>query len=160
MYALNYGALNTGLLLSLVALSYLLIQPVAGYLADKTNVATTIRIGLLLSALSIIAAPFVEDMFLILDAIIAGIGVGVVWTNTDTLISTLAQKGKLGATMGAAGSFKEFGDMVGPILIGFLSQILGLSLGFVICGVLGVLAIFLLRGMNTTTGNTGTAHKN
>ena len=159
VYALNYGALNTGLLLSLVALSYLLIQPVAGYLADKTNVATTIRIGLLLSALSIIAAPFVTDMLLVLDAIIAGIGVGIVWTNTDTLISTLAQKGKLGATMGAAGSFKEFGDMVGPILIGFLSQILGLTWGFVICGVLGVLAIFLIQGINTANENNGTGRK-
>jgi MFS family permease len=159
VYALNYGAVNTGLLLSLVALSYLLIQPVAGYLADKTNVATTVRVGLLLSALSIIAAPLVTDVLLVLDAIFAGIGVGIVWTNTDTLISTLAQKGKLGATMGAAGSFKEFGDMGGPILIGFLSQILGLTWGFVICGILGVLAIFLLQGINTTTGNKSTAKK-
>ena len=43
--------------ITLVALSYLLIQPVAGYLADKTDETTTIRIGLLLSAISIILAP-------------------------------------------------------------------------------------------------------
>ena len=98
-------------------------------------------------------------MFLVLDAIIAGIGVGVVWTNTDTLISTLAQKGKLGATMGAAGSFKEFGDMVGPILIGLLSQILGLTWGFVICGVLGVLSIFLIQGINAANENKSIAPK-
>jgi MFS family permease len=52
---------------------------------------------------------------------------------------------KLGATMGAAGSFKEFGDMIGPILIGVFSQILGLTWGFVICGVLGLLAIALIQ---------------
>ncbi len=102
VYALHYGAFQTGLLLSLVALSYLLVQPVAGYLADKVNVVTTIRIGLILSAISIIAAPFVKDILLIVDAIIAGIGVGIVWTNTDTLVSKLAEKGKLGSTMGAA----------------------------------------------------------
>jgi MFS family permease len=145
VYALQYGAVQTGLILSLVALSYLLIQPVAGYLADQTDVTTTIRIGLILSALSIIAAPFVKDLLLIVDAILAGIGVGIVWTNTDTLVSQLAEEGKLGATMGAAGSFKELGDMIGPILIGILSQVLGLAWGFVICGILGLLVIVLIQ---------------
>ena len=145
VYALQYTPVQTGMILSLVALSYLLIQPVAGYLADKTEVTTTIRVGLILSALSIIAAPFVKDLLLILDAILAGIGVGMVWTNTDTLVSTLAEEGKLGATMGAAGSFKEFGDMIGPILIGVLSQLLGLAWGFVICGVLGLVSIALIQ---------------
>lgn len=145
VYELQYGPVKTGLILSLVALSYLLIQPVAGHLADRTDVTTTIRVGLILSALSIIAAPFVRDALLILDAILAGIGVGIVWTNTDTLVSTLAQEGRLGATMGAAGSFKEFGDMVGPILIGVLSQLLGLTWGFVICGLLGLLSVALLQ---------------
>jgi len=148
VYALQYGAVQTGLIFSLVALSYLLIQPVAGYLADKTDVTTTIRVGLILSAISIIAAPFVKDALLIVDAVIAGIGVGIVWTNTDTLVSKLATEGKLGATMGAAGSFKEFGDMVGPILIGVLSQILGLTWGFVICGVLGLFSLALIQSKN------------
>ena len=145
VYALQYGAVQTGLILSLVALSYLLIQPVAGYLADRTDVTTTIRVGLVLSAVSIIAAPFVKDVLLIMDAILAGIGVGIVWTNTDTLVSRLAKEGKLGATMGAAGSFKELGDMVGPILIGVLSQFLGLTWGFVICGILGLVSIVLIQ---------------
>lgn len=149
VYQLHYTPVQTGLILSLVALSYLLIQPVAGALADKTNVTTTIRIGLILSAISIIAAPFVKDLLLILDAIIAGIGVGIVWTNTDTLVSQLADQGKLGATMGAAGSFKEFGDMVGPILIGVLSQFLGLTWGFVICGILGLFSIALLQSQKS-----------
>src|SRR5512138_48120 len=145
VYALGYGPVQTGLILSLVALSYLLIQPVAGSLADRTDVTTTIRIGLILSAISIIAAPFVKDLLLILDAILAGIGVGIVWTNTDTLVSKLAKEGRLGATMGAAGSFKELGDMVGPILLGVLSPALGLTWGFVICGILGFLSIALLQ---------------
>jgi MFS family permease len=148
VYALQYGPVQTGLILSLVALSYLLIQPVAGYLADKTDVTMTIRVGLILSAISIIAAPFVRDALLIVDAILAGVGVGIVWTNTDTLVSKLADEGKLGATMGAAGSFKEFGDMVGPILIGALSQFLGLAWGFVICGILGLLSLPLIQSKN------------
>ena len=151
VYALQYSPVQIGLILSLVALSYLLIQPLAGYLADQTDVTTTIRVGLILSALSIIAVPFVKDLLLIVDAIVAGIGVGIVWTNTDTLVSKLADEGKLGATMGAAGSFKEFGDMVGPILIGALSQVLGLAWGFVICGVLGLFSIALMQSNKTSS---------
>ncbi len=144
VYGLGYDTLTTGIILSLVALSYLLIQPVAGILADRTNTAVTIRAGLLLSALSIILISFASGYLLILLSITSGIGVGIVWTNTDALISGLAGKGKLGATMGAAGSFKELGDMVGPLLIGVLSQTLGLSIGFVICGTLGLLSLLLI----------------
>lgn len=145
VYALSYGPVQTGMILSLVALSYLLIQPLAGHLADRTDVTRTIRVGLVLSAISIIAVPFVSGLLLVIDAMLAGAGVGIVWTNTDTLISKLADEGKLGATMGAAGSFKEFGDMVGPVLIGVLSQLLGLTWGFVICGLLGLSAILLMQ---------------
>jgi len=46
--------------------------------------------------------------------------------------------------MGIAGSFKEFGDMVGPIVIGVLSQAFGLTFGFVACGLLGLLSLALM----------------
>jgi len=149
VYDLGYDTLTTGIILSLVALSYLLIQPVAGILADRTNTVVTIRAGLFFSAFSIILISFASGYLLILLSITSGIGVGIVWTNTDALISGLAGKGNLGATMGAAGSFKELGDMVGPLLIGVLSQTLGLSIGFVICGILGLLSLLLITRPST-----------
>lgn len=149
IYALNADPFMSGLLLSVVAVSYLLIQPVAGWLADRTDVASTIRVGLILSAISVMLVVFVEGVPLILVSVMAGVGVGIVWTNTDALVSELADAGKLGATMGAAGSFKELGDMIGPIVIGLLSQVLGLTAGFVICGVLGLLAVFLIATPKT-----------
>lgn len=157
VYGLGYDTFATGLILSLVALSYLLIQPVAGILADHTNTAATIRTSLLISAASIILIAFATGIPFILLCITSGIGVGVVWTNTDALISGLAGKGKLGATMGAAGSFKELGDMLGPLLIGVLSQALGLSVGFVICGIIGLLALPLIS-RRTSRRKTQTSH--
>ncbi len=145
IHELHYSPLNTGLLISVVALSYLLIQPIAGILADKVTITKTITVGLLLSAISIILIPFVRDIPLVLVSIMAGIGVGTVWTNTDTLMSNLAKEGKLGETMGIAGSFKEFGDMIGPLLIGGLAQLFGLQVGFVICGLLGLLSLGLIH---------------
>ena len=147
VHNLGLSAMSAGLLLSAVSLSYLLIQPLAGSLADHSSPAATIRVGLLLSGSSIILIPFVAGSALIAASIIAGVGVGTVWTNTDALISTLAREGRLGATMGAAGSFKELGDMLGPLLIGSVSQVFGLRVGFVACGVLGLVGVVFLSSM-------------
>ena len=74
-----------------------------------------------------------------------GIGVGSVWTNTDTIVSNLAEEGRLAATLGAAGSFKELGDMLGPLLIGVVAQFWGLRRGFLICSALGLVGIVMLQ---------------
>jgi MFS family permease len=131
-------------LLTAVSASYLLIQPLAGATADRIDPAVTIRLGLLLAGACIILTPFVTGWLLFVVAIAAGIGVGTVWTNTDALVSQQAQAGHLGATMGAAGTFKEIGDMLGPLLIGVVSQAFGLTVGFVASGVLGLLALGLI----------------
>ncbi|MEM2099855.1 MAG: MFS transporter [Thermoproteota archaeon] len=148
VHSLGYNPLLTGTLLSIVSVSYLLIQPIAGWFADKTDAVATINIGLLISAIGIIMIPFVKDVPLVLISVLAGAGVGTVWTNSDNLISKLAKEGQLGATMGAAGSFKELGDMVGPIFIGVLSQGFGLKVGFITCGTAGLLSLWLIFKKN------------
>ena len=143
IHDLGYDAFNTGLLLSVTTISYLVVQPIAGWLADKFNQVLILRIGMLLSIFSTAAIPFVTETLLIITCIVAGIGIGVVWTNTDTLVSNLAKENEMGATMGAAGSFKELGDMIGPLLMGAISQALGLKWGFVICSLLGFIALLI-----------------
>src|SRR5207244_7017612 len=145
VHELRYGTTGTTLLLTLTALSYLAVQPIAGRLADAMDAAKTIRVGLALSGLAIVAVPFATGWVLGAVCTLAGLGVGTVWTNTDALVSGLARAGRLGTTMGVAGSFKELGDMLGPALIGALSQALGLGAGFVICGVLGVASAAILQ---------------
>src|SRR5579871_2890328 len=135
VYALHYDSLTTGLILSATALSYLLVQPLAGWLADRSGTMRTVEIGLVVSGLAIVVIPFVSGLLLLLVSVIAGLSIGAVWTNSDTMMSQLAKQGRLGSTMGVAGSFKELGDMLGPLLVGVLSDWLGLPAGFVICGV-------------------------
>jgi MFS transporter, ACDE family, multidrug resistance protein len=141
IHDLGYNALQSGLIVSITAISYLLIQPLAGWLADKFNPVFILRVGMLLSCIATAAIPFVTGTILLMVCFLAGISVGTVWTNSDALVSKLADEKQMGATMGVAGSFKEFGDMVGPLLMGVLSQALGLKWGFVISAILGFVAL-------------------
>jgi MFS family permease len=149
LYAIGYTPLQSGTLVSIATLSYLLVQPVAGWLADRVAVQLTVVIGLLLAAMGIIVVTFTSGIPLIVTVVLAGIGIGTVWTNSDTLVSTLAQDNQLGASIGAAQSFKEFGDMIGPLLVGALTQFFGVRIGFVSCGVLALLFLIALARSQT-----------
>ncbi len=144
VYGIGYTPVQSGSIVSVVTLTYLLIQPFAGYLADKIEIRITVLVGLLLAALAVIAITFTTGMLLIAVAIVAGIGIGTVWTNSDALVSSLAHGKQLGASIGAAQSFKEFGDMVGPLLIGLLTQLYGIRIGFVACGSVALILVLVL----------------
>jgi MFS family permease len=144
VHSLGYKAVHSGVILSITALSYLLIQPVAGKWADIIDGEAMVRISLLISAFAIMMTPFVRGAALLMVAAVSGASIGIVWTNSDAVVSRLARAGHLGATMGAAGSFKEFGDMVGPVLIGALSQAFGLRIEFLTCAAAGLLIFALM----------------
>ncbi|MEO6323913.1 MAG: MFS transporter [Thermoanaerobaculia bacterium] len=141
---LGYDQLQNGFIIGASTLSYLLVQPLAGNLADRRDPIRVIFGGLVLSAAGVALIPFTTGALLIGVAVIGGLGVGTVWTNTDAMVSKLADENRIAATLGAAGSFKELGDMLGPLLIGVLAQTFGLRIAFVVCGVLGFLSIALL----------------
>ncbi|QLG94751.1 MFS transporter [Pseudomonas yamanorum] len=144
LHSIGYTALQSGVLVSVATASYLLVQPFAGRLADRTNIRMTVLIGLLMAALGVCAVTFATGLPLVIIVVLAGFGVGTVWTNSDVLVSTLVDQRKLGASMGAAQSFKEFGDMIGPLLVGLLTQLYGVRVGFLTCGILALLLLLLL----------------
>jgi len=156
VHGLGYSALESGILVSGATAAYLLIQPIAGHLADRVDIKQTVLGGLLLAALGVIAITFTTGGLLTFVVIVAGIGVGTVWTNSDTLVSSLASDSRLGASIGAAQSFKEFGDMTGPLLVGLLTQFFGVRVGFVACGSVALVLLGVLLfadGMSLTNSS-------
>ena len=144
LHSIGYTALQSGSVISAATLSYLLVQPIAGHLADKMEIRFTVLFGLFLAAVAIIATTFTSGGTLLAVVIVAGLGIGTVWTNSDTLVSALAEKRQLGASIGAAQSFKEFGDMVGPLLVGLITQFYGVRVAFVSCGALALVCLIPL----------------
>lgn len=149
LYSIGYTPLESGTVVSIGTLSYLLVQPFAGNLADKVEIRVTVLAGLLLSSLAIILATFTSGVVLLAIVVLAGFGIGTVWTNGDALVSTLVNEDRLGTGMGAAQSFKEFGDMTGPVLIGAITQFYGVHAGFIICGALALIFLFVLARSRT-----------
>lgn len=147
--SVGFDPLRAGLILSAGTLAYLAIQPLAGRWADRYGGRTTILVGLLLSSLCTISLVFTQGILLVFLIVLGGCGIGVVWTNTDTIISNLAKSGKLSASLGTAGSFKEIGDMLGPLSIGAISQFFGLVTGFVACGLMGLVGTGLIIRRST-----------
>jgi MFS family permease len=146
LHGLGYSAAESGVVVSIATAAYLLIQPIAGTLADRYDTRVTVLIGLAVAALAISLTTFASGWILVAIVIAAGVGVGTVWTNSDALVGASASANRLGASIGAAQSFKEFGDMVGPLLVGFLTQMFGIRTGFVTCGAVAfVLVIPLAR---------------
>ena len=144
LHGLGYTARQSGIVMTVCTAAYLLSQPVAGMLADRWAIRTTVLAGLLLAAVTVLTVTFTSGAMLIGVVVLAGIGIGAVWTNSDALVAALAEPAKLGASVGAAQSFKEFGDMVGPLLVGVLTQFFGVRTGFVTCGALALLLVIPL----------------
>ena len=149
VHGLGYSSFQSGVLVSFATAAYLIIQPIAGHAADRLDIRKTVFFGLLVAALAVTAITFTSGPLLIAIVIAAGLGVGTVWTNSDTLVSRIAEPNQLGASIGAAQSFKEFGDMVGPLLIGLLTQFFGVRVGFVSCGVLALILLMVLTKSGT-----------
>jgi MFS transporter, ACDE family, multidrug resistance protein len=144
LYGIGYTPLGSGSVVSVATFSYLFAQPFAGHVGDKIDMKTTFVFGLFIAALAIVAITFTSGTILIAVAIAAGIGIGTVWTNSDALVSMQAKQTQRGASIGTAQSFKEFGDMVGPLLVGLVTQLYGVRTAFVTCGVLALGCLVLL----------------
>ena len=150
---MGFNPLQTGLLVAIPPVAYVLAQPFVDRLADKVSASLTIKVGLALSGLSIILVPFVSQIAaMVIVFIVAGVGIATALTNTDIQVSNLTKGRKKGITAGASGPFKEIGDMLGPLLIGAVSQAFGLTVGFLFCGVLGLLALALISARQLRPG--------
>lgn len=144
LYSIGYTPVEYGIVVSIAAVSYVGIQPIAGYLADRVRVHLTILVGLLLTGVGISIATFTSGYLLVFCIMLAAIGAGMVWTNSDLLISKMVSRDHLGAGLGAAQFFKEFGDLGGPLFIGAMSQIFGIRYGFMLTGIMALVFHFIL----------------
>ncbi|MGE5599809.1 MAG: MFS transporter [Bacteroidota bacterium] len=148
---LGYGAKEIGLLLTGLTLSYLAVQPAAGVLADRVGRRPLVFGGLALASAATAVLGVFRGAGLALAAVLAGLGLGVTWTNSLAAVGEAAGGEAAGDRLGLAGSCKDAGDIAGPMLFGLIAGRWGISAAFGLCGTLG-LAVLGIIASGTGTG--------
>ncbi|MEW6668460.1 MAG: MFS transporter [Thermodesulfobacteriota bacterium] len=130
--------IGAGMVLALNAAVYLAVQPLAGRLSDGLGRRRVIAFGLTLSTLSIGLMPYLGSPLYILAACFLAIGIGCVAPLGEALVGDVSEQEALALNLGLAGSYRELGEMAGPISVGFVGQTLGLGCAFIMVGVVGI----------------------
>lgn len=143
----GFDSLQSGLVMAAVAIAFLVIQPASGFISKRLGFTLTIYTGIVAEAVFLIILPFTSGWATVVVAMADAAGIGIVWTLSSVAVARAASDGEMGLAMGSLGSYKELGDMAGPLSIGMIAQFLSLTAGFVFCGLLGlVMLVPLIAG--------------
>jgi MFS family permease len=142
--AKGLNPVQAGGVLALNALLYLAVQPFSGRLSDGIGRKKVIAFGLGLCTLCVSVIPFLGNPFYIIAACGLAVGVGCVAPLGEAFIGDLSEEDGLALNLGIAGSYKELGEMLGPVSMGFIGQALGLTWAFMMVGLAGVGSLICL----------------
>lgn len=137
----GFDPLQSGMVMAAVAIAFLVIQPLSGIISKMVGFSTTVYSGLLAEAIFLIAIPFTQGWLTVAVAVLDAAGIGLVWTLSSVAVARAARNEEMGLVLGNLGSYKEIGDMAGPLAIGLLAQFISLTVGFVVCGLMGLFVL-------------------
>ncbi len=143
LYALKagYSAAEIGLFFSLQEGSLILLKPWGGRLGDRLGHLRAVSLGMICLALTLPLLPAATGAIgLLAVAAAMGAAQALIFPATVALIAEQMPAGNVGAGIGLAGSLKNAGKVVGPLLGGLLIAGLGYS------GMFWLLAGALLAG--------------
>jgi len=121
-----------GLIFSLQILSIALTKPLFGKLADKIDKRFQIAIGLIVLGSSMLALTFfVSSALVIAVSLLFGLGMSFSTVATSAYTGDIADKTKLGASMGALSSVMDVGHSTGPLVTGFIITWVNIRAGFI-----------------------------
>jgi len=142
----NFGAGLIGLIFSMQILAIALTKPVFGRLADRMDKRFQIAIGLLVLGFSMLLLPFFTNGLIVgLISLLFGLGMSFSTVATSAYTGDIADKTKLGTSMGALSSVMDIGHSSGPLVTGFViawfSLKAGFIMSFVVCAIIAVLFV-------------------
>jgi MFS transporter, ACDE family, multidrug resistance protein len=138
------GPVDAGFVLALNAAVYLAVQPFAGRLSDSLGRKRVITLGLALCTVCISFIPFLPSPFYIGAACLMAVGIGCVAPLGEAFVGDVSEEDSLALNLGIAGSYKELGEMTGPLTMGFVGQALGLQWAFLMVGMAGIGSLICL----------------
>ncbi|ACL70256.1 MFS transporter [Halothermothrix orenii] len=137
-------SLQLGMLTTLSTLPAIFSSALSGTLAERYGEKKTIMFGFLVIAFSCITVPYISSVLLLfIIQIIGGFARGFVFSLLMGLSIKNIEEDKRATAMGFYQAVYGIGMFLGPIIVGFLSDIGSLTLGFWFTGVIGLFAVVL-----------------
>lgn len=140
--AFNNGAAIAGLAMAAFAAGNAVVLQVSGRLADTIGRKPLIIIGLVINAIFTATLGFTHDLWpLLIVSALAGAGAGMLNPSQQAVVADVIGSERSGGSVLANYQMAmDFGAITGPILIGYVAQVYGFEVGFLICGFIGLLA--------------------
>lgn len=151
-YALSLGVSQTavGLLFASYAVALLVATPIFGILSDRTGRKGPMLWGLLGLAASTLFYAFASKFWMLIAArSLQGVSAAITWTAGFALLADLFPPEKRGKAMGIALSGESIGMLIGPSVGGWLFQLGGYTLPFIVAACFaildGILRLILIK---------------
>lgn len=137
--------MQTGLLTTLSTLPGILASAMSGSVfVRKYGERKTVTFGFLALALSCAVIPSITNLNLLyLSQMVGGFARGSIFSLLMSLSIQSVESHKRATAMGFFQAIYGLGMFLGPILVGIISDLAGLSWGFWIVGIMGLVASFL-----------------
>lgn len=111
-------------------------------ISKKLGQKLTLLIGFLLTTIVCFATPFAPNLTtLYILQIISGIGNAIVFSLLMAMVISGVRPETMTTTMGFFQATYGVGMILGPVVLGNIGDLLGLSLGFIVVGILGIAAM-------------------
>lgn len=129
--------LQAGIVLGCNAAIYLTVQPLAGRLSDTFSRKRLIVWGLSITTISILLVAFFRSPYYLIFSFTTAVGIGCVSPLGEAFVGDVSRPDELALNLGIAGSYREAGEMVGPLAMGFIGHTMGLDWAFMLVGLAG-----------------------
>lgn len=144
----GFSAGLIGFIFSMQILSIALTKPLFGKLADRVDKRFQIAVGLLVIGASMLALTLYLDVyFVVAVSLLFGLGMSFSTVATSAYTGDIADRGKLGAAMGALSSVMDIGHSSGPLVTGFIITSYSIRAGFIssfaLCAAVALLFVLL-----------------
>jgi MFS family permease len=122
------SSLVIGLILASIPVATAIAASQVGRLARRFPETTLIRASFVFYALALLGVPFVSTLWLLLiPTVLFGIGFGICSPITLSLVAAQASKEYLATVISVNGTFSNVGRIIGPLLMGVVLGIGGIS---------------------------------
>lgn len=135
------GGAAAGFAMAAFAAGNALCLQFSGDLSDRIGRKPMIITGLIVNALFTSLLGFGQELWLlIVISALAGAGAGLLNPSQQAVLADVIDSRPGGKVLANFQMAQDFGAIIGPIVVGMIAQYIGFHVGFMLCGVISLLA--------------------